>query len=120
MNKKITNHEDLDVWKRSLEYVTLLYHKIDFPKHEQYSLESQMKRAAISIPSNIAEGAARGTKKEFIRFLNISLGSCAELRTQIFIAHNLMYFSTEELNTLQDELNIIKRIILGLRRSLKN
>ena len=68
MNNKITNHEDLEIWKRSLEYVTQLYHTIDFPKHERYSLESQMKRAAISIPSNIAEGAARGKKKSLFDF----------------------------------------------------
>ena len=73
-------HHKLKVWQRSIEYVTQIYKLTErFPKSELYGLSSQMRRAAVSIPSNIAEGAARNSKKEFKQFLSISQGSAAEL-----------------------------------------
>lgn len=90
----------------------------DFPKEELYSLTSQLRRSVISIPSNIAEGAARNSKKEFIQFLHIALGSTAELETQLLISERLGYLkeSSEYLN----KLNEIKKMLLGPLSFLKN
>jgi len=115
----VKGHRDLDVWKKSMDLVEDLY-KItkDFPKEELYSLTSQLRRSVISIPSNIAEGAARNSKKEFIQFLHIALGSTAELETQLLISERLGYLkeSSEYLN----KLNEIKKMLLGLLSFLKN
>jgi four helix bundle protein len=82
--KVVKTHGDLDVWKNGIELVKKIYILTkDFPKEEIYTLTSQIRRLAISIPSNIAEGAARNSKKEFIQFLYIALGSAAELETQL-------------------------------------
>jgi|FrelakmetLWP11LW_1041352.scaffolds.fasta_scaffold99980_1 four helix bundle protein len=109
----IKGHRDLDVWKKSLDLVEELYICTkDFPKEEIYSLTSQIRRSVISIPSNIAEGAARSSKKEFLQFLHIALGSTAELETQLIIAERLGYLkaSSEFLGRLND----IKKMLLGL------
>jgi four helix bundle protein len=91
-------HKDLDVWKMSVNLVTDIY-KITskFPKEELYGLTSQIRRSSVSIPSNIAEGAARKSDKEFIQFLHIALGSCMELETQIIISKNLTFVSDSEI-----------------------
>ena len=90
-------HHNLEVWKRSLNYVTKIY-KItaNFPADEKFGLVSQMRRAAVSIPSNIAEGAARNSKKEFINFLHIAQGSTAEFETQILISRNLNFVTQSQ------------------------
>jgi|SRR5690606_3396956 len=108
-------HKDLDVWKKSVDFVTAIY-KLSavFPKEEQFGLTNQMRRAAVSIPSNIAEGAARQSNKEFIQFLYISLGSVMELDTQLMIAKNLSYISEENLNNIQSQGNEIGRMLNGL------
>ena len=83
-------HKDLDIWKRRIEFVENIYEVTSsFPKEEVYGLISQIRRAAISYPSNIAEGAARFSKKEFVQYLYISLGSLSEVETQIIIADKL-------------------------------
>ena len=80
----VRTHRDLDVWKEWIELVVKIYEIVhNFPKEEKYGLVDQIKRSAISIPSNIAEGAARNSKKEFLQFLHISLGSISELETQL-------------------------------------
>jgi len=86
------SYRELVVWQKAMELVSGVY-KIttDFPKHEVYGLMSQMRRAAVSIPSNIAEGQARHSQKEFMHFLAIARGSLAELETQFFVAHDLGY-----------------------------
>ncbi len=94
MNNKI--HKELDIWKESMDLVEEIYKMIKpFPKDELYGLSSQMKRSAISIPSNIAEGAARNSRKEYIRFLHIALGSLSELETQVIISKRLNFIDTE-------------------------
>jgi len=96
----VATHKDLDVYKRSIDFVTIIY-KITatFPKYELFNgLANQMRRAAISISSNIAEGAARRSNKEFIQFLYIALGSNSELEPQIQIAKNLKYIDEAFLN----------------------
>ncbi len=86
----IQSYKELIVWQKAIELVTALYNLTDgFPKEEIYCLTSQMRRAAISIPSNIAEGRLRGSKKEYLKFLRISYSSGAELETQVEIAKRL-------------------------------
>jgi len=86
------NHKDLEAWKTAMDLVQAIYEiSRDFPAHEQYGLTSQIRPSAISIPSNIAEGAARNSDKDFVRFLYVSLGSLAEMETQLIIAGRLTY-----------------------------
>ncbi|MEZ4484825.1 MAG: four helix bundle protein [Syntrophotaleaceae bacterium] len=87
MASKISHHKDLDVWRSSMALVTEIYRLTgNFSKDEIYGLTNQIRRAAVSVPSNIAEGAARHSKKEFLQFLYVSLGSLAELETQLLIS----------------------------------
>jgi four helix bundle protein len=114
------NHKDLTVWKESVELSVICYKVTEkFPRLEQYGLASQMRRAAISIASNIAEGAARTSSKEFIQFLYISLGSASELDTQIEIARKIGLGNMSEIEALQLKLNGISRMLQGLIRSVK-
>ena len=114
-------HHNLEVWKRSLNFVTKIY-KITakYPNEEKFGLVSQMRRAAVSIPSNIAEGAARNSKKEFINFLHIAQGSSAELETQILISRNLSFIAPSDTDPLLQELEEISRMIIGLQNSLRS
>lgn len=112
-------HKDLDVWKNSISLVKNIYEITkSFPKEELYGLTNQMRRAAVSIPSNIAEGAARNHDKEFIQFLYISLGSLSELETQLIISFELNYLSENLLNELINRLNQIRAQISGLIKYL--
>ena len=108
-------HKDLDCWKRGIELVTEVYRVTkDFPKDELYGLTNQIRRAAVSIPSNIAEGAARNSEKEFAQFLYISLGSLSELETQFIISKNLVYIEEEKFDYIVSIITHVKRLILGL------
>jgi len=111
----VRTHKDLEVWKNSIKLVTDVY-KISegFPKCEVFGLMSQIRRAAVSIPSNIAEGAARSHDKEFIQFLYISIGSLSEVETQLIIAQNIGYIDSEEFNRINGQMNLIRSQILGL------
>lgn len=112
------SHKDLIVYQRALQYVKLIYDASSgFPHEEKFGLMNQIRRAAVSVPSNIAEGAARQTKKEFIQFLYIALGSLAEVETQVELAH-LLGFVTD-FNLLLEENNQIRRMLLSLIKSLK-
>ncbi len=112
------NHKDLDVWKLSIEFVEIVYKlSASFPKDELYGLTSQIRRASVSIPSNIAEGAARQSDKEFIQFLYISLGSVSEVETQLIIAQRLGYIN--DISTVEEMMINIKKMILGLIKYLK-
>jgi four helix bundle protein len=89
---KVKSYKELNVWKKGIEIVDRIYEITEnFPKKELYVLSSQMQRSAISIPSNIAEGFVRGHTAEYKQFLRIALGSCAELNTQLIIAHKRNY-----------------------------
>ena len=115
------SHKDLDVWKRSVELVTFIYEVTKtFPKEEMYGITNQIRRAAISIPSNIAEGAARNHSKEFIQFLYISLGSISELETQTIISKNLIFLSSDDSIKIQNELTELRKMTIGLIKSLGN
>lgn len=90
-------HKDLDVWKMSMGLVTSVYQITkNFPKEEIYGLTNQIRRAAVSVPSNIAEGSARASQKELVHFLYIALGSLSELETQFIIAKNLEYITAND------------------------
>ncbi len=118
--KKSRSYKDLDVWKLSVDFVKLLYEITnEFPASEIYGLTNQIRRAAISIPSNIAEGQGRNSAKEFNQFLAISLGSTAELETQLIIAKEIDYLNEEQLNPLIERLDIIRKMLKSLAKTLK-
>ena len=105
-------HKDLIVWKKSIEFVTDVYRTTKtFPKDELYGLSAQLRRAAVSIPSNIAEGAARRNDKEFVQFLYFSLGSFSEVETQLIVSRNLDYIKDSE---LIDKSAIIGKMLINL------
>ncbi|MFV0198744.1 four helix bundle protein [Empedobacter falsenii] len=108
-------HKDLEVWKKSVDFVTTIYSETqNFPKEEIYGLTNQMRRAAVSIPSNIAEGSARQGNKELVQFLYIALGSAVELDTQLIIARNLTYINEEKFIQLIVKLEEIAKMLNGL------
>mgnify|MGYP000005456217 FL=1 len=112
-------HEDLDAWKKSINIVTEIYKLTDkFPQSEIYGLINQMRRSAVSIASNIAEGCARFSDNDTLKFISISIGSIAELQTQLVISEKLEYM--ENANELINKLEEVKRMLLGLTKYLKN
>lgn len=114
-------HKDLEVWQKSMYFVTDIYLKTNsFPKEESYGLTSQLRRCAVSIPSNIAEGSARQSNKEYIQFLYISLGSLMELDTQLIIAKNINFISEESLKELQEQIEQIGKMLNGLIKYRKS
>jgi four helix bundle protein len=114
-------HRDLNVWKNAIGLVKKVYRITnDFSKEELFGLTSQLRRSAVSIPSNIAEGAARTSKKEFNNFLSIALGSASELETQLIISRNLNYLTDKDSEYLINELTTIQKMILGLMKNLKS
>jgi four helix bundle protein len=114
-------HKNLIVWQKSISFVTSVYERTKyFPKKEWYCIVSQIRRAAISIPSNIAEGCARKNTKEYIQFLYVSLGSAAELETQLIISSNLGFIDKKETENLQKHLEEIIRMPTGLIKSLSS
>jgi four helix bundle protein len=112
------HHKDLDVWNRSMDLVTAVYRATrGFPSSEAHGLVAQMRRAAISVPSNIAEGAARRHPKQYSYFVRIALGSVAEIETQILIAARLGFIRDE--GSLLHEIERIRKQLLGLLRHLR-
>ena len=108
-----------DVWIDAMVVVDKIYNAIDnFPKNERFSLTSQMARSAVSIPSNIAEGAGRNSGKDFARFLEFSLGSAYELETQLIIAEKRKYIKKEDSEMVIEELISLQKRISGLRKSI--
>jgi len=118
-NVKAKDYKDLKVWQKGIEIVDKVYEITrTFPNDESYGLASQMRRAAVSIPSNIAEGFVRRHPKEYRQFLHISLGSCAELDTQLIIASRRHYIVKKELEQLSDEINHEARMLVSLANKL--
>jgi four helix bundle protein len=111
--------KDLKVWQRSRALAVDLYNITkDFPREETYNLVTQIRKCAVSIPSNIAEGHRRGTNKEFVQFLNISRGSLAELETQVIISTDLGYVQKERSEKVLAEVEEIGKMINGLINSI--
>ena len=113
------DHKNLEAWKEATKFITEIYRITqDFPQHELYGLTNQIRRSAVSIPANISEGCARQSDKETIQFLYISIGSIAELETELLIAQNLGYASN--IDEIMEKLIKIRSLILGLIKYLKN
>ena len=111
-------HKQLTVWQVAIELVTDVYTLSQhFPNEEKFGLTNQIRRASVSIASNIAEGAARQGNKEFIQFLYIALGSCAEVETQLIIAKNLQYANIDDVVDKNDQ---VKKMLQGLIKHRKS
>ena len=114
------HYKDLIAWQKAMGLVSVLYDATEtFPKREIYGLTGQMRRAAVSIPSNIAEGQARYSPREFRNFLRHSRGSLAELETQVFIARNRRYLTDAQATAILRHADEVGRIISGLIDSLR-
>jgi four helix bundle protein len=119
-DKIMRPHHRLDAWSKSVDLVIAVYkHTERFPKDERFGLTSQVRRAAVSIPANIAEGAARRSQKEFAHFLSNSQGSASELETELIIANRLGYLDEKTFSQLISDLERIGRLITGLSRHLE-
>ena len=117
---QLRNHKDLEVWQKSISLASEVYHLTKkYPDDEKYGLVSQMRRAAVSIASNIAEGSARNSKKEFIQYLYIAAGSASELETQLEISREVDITETRILSQVTGSLEEVIRMLHGLIRFLK-
>lgn len=117
---EIHNYKDLIVWQKSILLVKAIYQITSrFPNHEMYSLVSQMRRAAVSIPSNIAEGYGRKSSREFAQFYAIAYGSALELEKQLIICHELTYISKEQFEKITPLLEEVLRMLNSLVRKMR-
>lgn len=111
--------KDLEIWKRSRLLCSKIYEVTSsFPETEKFGLTNQLRRAAVSIPSNIAEGSSRKSNKDFSRFLQLTLGSAYEVETQLLIAYDLKYIDEMQLNILLNELDAIIKMTSKFKSSL--
>ncbi len=114
-----SNYKQLRVWQNGMELVRRVYRLTrSFPRHEVFGLSSQVQRAAVSIPANIAEGHTRGTTKEFLRYVTIAHGSLAELETLLLTARDLQYIDAETFDQISDLCDTTGRMLGALRRTL--
>ncbi len=112
---KVKDYKDLKIWQKGIEIADKIYSVTDgFPKSELYGLVAQIRKASVSISSNIAEGFVRNHSKEYKQFLYISLGSCAELDTQLIISHRRGYITDKDLEYLAEEINHESRMLMSL------
>jgi four helix bundle protein len=117
----LKNYKDLKVWQRSYQLCFDIYRITKgFPKEEKYGMTSQIRRAALSVPSNIAEGYGRKTTPDYIRSLYIAYGSNCELETQLLLSGDLDYVKVEEFNKLQADIGEVERMLKALITSLEN
>lgn len=116
----MANFKELLVWQKSIDFVTEIYKFTDsFPKDEIFGLKSQIRRASVSIPSNIAEGNSRRSKPDYVQFLKISRGSCAEVEIQLIISKNLHFLDEINYLKLNQDIIEISKMLNGLINSLK-
>jgi len=112
-------HKNLNAWKYSFEFAKEIYNATSsFPADEKFGMISQLRRAAVSVPVNIAEGAGRKSPKEFINFLSIALGSIAELDTLLLLSKEFKYINEDAVMILLEKLDVIGKLIYGLMKSL--
>lgn len=117
---KVESFRQLTVWQRSMQLTNAVYDASDqFPKEELFGLKSQMRRAAVSVASNIAEGSQRGSKKEFIQFLSIARGSLAELLTQLILSQDRQYISESTYRHIYGLIDEVSRMLMRLIQSLR-
>jgi|TARA_R100001015_G_C4487885_1_gene66337 four helix bundle protein len=115
----VRTHRDLQIWQKSMELVTHVYKAVeDFPNFEKFGLISQIRRSAVSIPANIAEGFGRKSQKEFNRFLNISMGSLFELQTELEVSFNLGFLDEDLFKELYSSTREIERMMSSFKRTL--
>ncbi|SCD20984.1 23S rRNA-intervening sequence protein [Proteiniphilum saccharofermentans] len=113
------NFKKLDIWNKSVEFVADIYRLVNrLPQIERFGLVTQMQRAAVSIPTNIAEGSAKSSNKDFARFLEISLGSAYELETELLVSFKLSYIEAETYEQFQQKLSELQRMINGFKDTL--
>ena len=118
---KVNSYRDLSVWTLAMELTEKIYRVTRaFPNLETYALANQLQRAAVSVPSNIAEGHARSSTKDFLRFLSIAMGSLAEIETQLEISARLEYINEIKLGELLATTDELGRMLRGLRKSLSS
>jgi four helix bundle protein len=116
----MSNFRKLIIWQKAMNLVTKTYSSTKkFPKEEIFGLTSQIRRCSISIPSNIAEGYGRKSNKEYLRFLNISIGSLFELQTQLEIAKNIEYLTNEDFNNLYDDSREVEIMLVSFINKIK-
>ena len=116
----MSTFRDLLIWQKSMTLITQIYQSTNqFPKEEIFGLTSQIRRNAISIPSNIAEGFGRESKQDFLRYLNISIGSLFEFQTQLEIAKNINYLNENEFNNIFEDSREIERMLVSFIKKLK-
>lgn len=116
----LQSYRELLVWQKAMELVLLVYRLTEaFPKREIYGLAAQLRRAGVSIPSNIAEGYGRGSRREYLQFLSIAQGSLKELETQTILAQRLAYATQSQAGRILSEAEIVGKLLGGLIRSLK-
>ena len=114
-------HENLEVWKKAIDFVVLVYRTTEsFPTEEKYGLISQLRRASVSIPANIAEGAGRNSNKEYIHFLSAAQGSASEVSTENLIAFRLGFLTEEVYLDLLSKVDEIGRMLTGLHNHLRS
>ena len=119
--KPSRNYRDLVVWQDSIQLAKTIYKLTEkFPKHETYALSDQIRRAVVSVPSNIAEGQARKAPGDFRRFLHISLGSLAEVDTQLVLAQEFGYLNGDDVGDLFDQIQVLRKKLYALINSLPN
>jgi len=112
------NHKEMDVWLKSMDLVEKIYTMSkEFPKEETYGLTNQIRKASVSIPSNIAEGAARKSNKEFLQFINIAVGSLAEVETQYLLSIRLGFLK-EDIG-INELIITVRKLLLGTRNYIK-
>lgn len=112
--------KDLEIWKRSRIFCSKIYAETaNFPDNEKFGITNQLRRASVSIPSNIAEGSSRASNKELFRFLEIAIGSAYEIETQLLISNDLKFLEFETLESLLNELEEIIKMISKFRSTLK-
>ena len=120
MNSTVQSYRDLDAWQHACDLAEAIYEATrDLPSQERYGLTSQMHRAAVCVPSNIAEGAGRAQPRDFARFARIASGSLSELRTLIELARRFGYLGTERSRQLDERADAVARMLYGLVRSLE-
>jgi len=116
----VTHYRELTAWQKAMDLAVAVYEQTrTFPREEAYGLTSQLRRAAVSVPSNIAEGQGRHTTKDFIRFLGVARGSLQEAQTQVILAKRLGYISEVQEARLLDQCAGVARLLYGLTNALK-
>jgi four helix bundle protein len=115
------NFQNLNVWKRSREFVLNVYDVIkNFPKEERFNITDQLRRASVSIPTNIAEGAGRYSDKEFLRFIQIAIGSASEVENLLILSKDLSICNEKKLVVLIEDVIIIRKMLIALTKKIRN